>query len=835
MIRHQPAGRSRLAWFILFAATILTPPMLYGALRSVGTNSNRLDDWLPDHLVETQQLRRFNQWFGDGQFVIVSWEGCQIDLSRAAHDDAGDDPRIKRFTAELLANDSPGYFKSAITSRSLLEKLTAKPFEIGKRQAVARLGGSLIGPHGQACVVVVLNEVAIRQLRQAIGYRHPRWSDRNLPPGKLFAALQHAGVDLDDAHLGGPPIDNLSINEEGQRTLVRLGIAAGLLGLGLAYLSLRNVMLTAIVFACGVMATCGATAAIWLSGSHADAIVLAMPSLIYVLTISGAIHLVNYYRETVLHQGVAGAAHRAILMGFKPALLCNVTTAFGLLSLWSSGLTPIRHFGLFSACGMAWMLVILFLYLPAALEVFGTSNGFGYANQRVADDLLAGPAPRRFSGWGRRLAATMIAWRRTVTIAGLLALIGFGFGVTRIRTSVDLLKLYHDDTRILVDYRWLESHLGNLVPLEILLRFDHQLLGNSQVGDDSNEPSISIVQRAELVAGIARAIDQKFGIRGEDLISPPVSTVSFLPALESDQHSVGSIVRRTVMNRKFQSSRAALESSGYWAVDAETGDELWRISLRIAGFKEVDLGRLIGELKELVDPLVSESTAILGIHASEAPTMSGGIPGRHLPISVIHTGAIPVIHQAQRELLQSLIQSTIWSFLTITPLLMIVTRGIGSGLVAMLPNLLPVVAIFGAMGWLGLPVDIGCMMTASIALGVAVDDTIHYLFWFRHHQALGLSRTEAIEAACDDCFLPTVQAALVNGLGLSVFFFSTFIPTKQFGVLMLVILTFGAIAELILLPAILAGPLGRAFESARCPIGRTERVKMLVKATSGVG
>lgn len=55
-----------------------------------------------------------------------------------------------------------------------------------------------------------------------------------------------------------------------------------------------------------------------------------------------------------------------------------------------------------------------------------------------------------------------------------------------------------------------------------------------------------------------------------------------------------------------------------------------------------------------------------------------------------------------------------------------VTRGYGSGIIAMFPNLLPVVAVFGSMGWLGIPVNIGCMMTASIALGVAVDDTIHF-------------------------------------------------------------------------------------------------------------
>ena len=100
-------------------------------------------------------------------------------------------------------------------------------------------------------------------------------------------------------------------------------------------------------------------------------------------------------------------------------------------------------------------------------------------------------------------------------------------------------------------------------------------------------------------------------------------------------------------------------------------------------------------------------------------------------VSAIFTGVVPIVYKAQRALLDSLVQSTVWSFLTITPLLMFVCRSIGGGLVAMIPNVLPILVVFGGMAWLDYPVSIGSMMAASIALGVAVDDTIHYLTWFR--------------------------------------------------------------------------------------------------------
>lgn len=180
-------------------------------------------------------------------------------------------------------------------------------------------------------------------------------------------------------------------------------------------------------------------------------------------------------------------------------------------------------------------------------------------------------------------------------------------------------------------------------------------------------------------------------------------------------------------------------------------------------------------------------------------------------ISVVYTGVVPIVYKAQRSLLDSMISSTVWSFLTITPLVMFVTRSPLAGMVMMLPNILPVLMVFGGMGWTGTYVDIGAMMSASIALGVACDDTIHYITWFREDLDRLGDRKAAILSSYSRCATPTTQAAIVNGLGLFVFATSTFMPTRRFGYLMVVILVAGLIAELVMLPALLAGPLGVVF------------------------
>ena len=136
---------------------------------------------------------------------------------------------------------------------------------------------------------------------------------------------------------------------------------------------------------------------------------------------------------------------------------------------------------------------------------------------------------------------------------------------------------------------------------------------------------------------------------------------------------------------------------------------------------------------------------------------------------------------------------------------------IRGGLLAMIPNVFPVVVVFGVMSYRGIKVDIGSMMTASVAMGVAVDDTIHFLNWYRGALAKGLDRISAIRVAYTRVATAMTQTTLIAGLGLSAFAMSTFTPTQRFGTLMLFLLAAALIGDLIVLPAILASPLGKYF------------------------
>ena len=942
----------RWGWLILIASLMCVPFAFYGAAKAIQSNVNKIEDWLPKSFAETGELAWFRKNFPSDQFILVSWDGCKLGENPELGGE-GDDPRIARLAAmvapqnaapnDINASEAKKYFKGVSTGRQLLEQLTTGTHPLDYENAIERLKGSMIGPDGrQTCVIVSLDPETSSKLKPILGQGQKRIFRANVPPGVLRRLVAEAGIPEDSLHLGGPPVDNISIDEEGERTLVRLAGLSCLLGLGLAWWSLRSVVLTLIVFGCAVTSAASSLAMIWATGETVDAIVLSMPSLVYVLAISGAVHFVNYYKDAVQAGGLKGATERAVIHALKPATLGSTTTAMGLLSLCASELTPIRKFGIYAASGVMILTIVLFLLLPAALHIIGYARRWVASattddSKKHSKDAVSLPVEDTYvEKWWANVASFIVRNHFGVATACTLFVLVVGFGLTRTKTSIDLLELFDSQARILKDYRWLEKNLGMLVPLEIVIQFDPDSIAKQIESrpdqNDADESKIvedatrlTFLERMETTVQIQDAIRNLFGENGSKIVGRSMSAATFASSLPAPDKSNVGFVKRIAYNRALESKRSELMSSGFLRIDQVTGAELWRISLRVAAFQGVDYGQFVHQLRAAVSPIIDahgdrvrvlrqiaawsgdpkftgkrvviwdpaskkpeanpelsvskmrsdELSALLGkarINVQRLSADSASMPlvqlqklseydaviltgaftdaeigtlgvtlgkvidllatephARKTMVSSVYTGVVPIVYKAQRALLQSLVESTFWSFITITPLMMFVSRSVRAGIVAMIPNVLPVLVIFGLMGWLNIPIDIGSMMSASIALGVAVDDTIHFLSWFRGDLQQLKDRRKAIIACYKRCATPTLQAACISGIGLSVFAFSTFTPTQRFGWLMLTILVAGVIAELILLPAILAGPLGKVFDPSRSRHSAVSRYMLIMK------
>ena len=138
-------------------------------------------------------------------------------------------------------------------------------------------------------------------------------------------------------------------------------------------------------------------------------------------------------------------------------------------------------------------------------------------------------------------------------------------------------------------------------------------------------------------------------------------------------------------------------------------------------------------------------------------------------------------------------------------------RAVAAGTLAMLPNVFPCVMVFGYMGFAGVEVEVGTIMTATVALGIAVDDTVHYISWFRRGYSLGLPSGEAVRYAYRHCGTAMTQTSLIVGLGLLVYAFSDFGPIVRFAWLMFSILMVALLADLTITPALLYSRFGRLF------------------------
>jgi predicted RND superfamily exporter protein len=807
---------------IILVGLFLLPVMTRGARKTLSSNDNNVHDWLPTTYEETLDFGWFQEHFENETFVLISWEGCTLD-----------DPRLELLAKKLIppdlapvANYGPlkkpapakwyddlffskwikkpdpvaeaargPLFKSVETGQRLMNRLTEPPINLSEEQAIERLQGLFVGPDDkQSCAVVTLTPEGKRDLRVTLA--------------KLYGITENElGLSRDRIRMGGPPVDNVAISVEGEKTLIRLFIPAGIVGLSLAFWCLRSVRLTTMVFSAALYAGAISLAIVHYSGASMNAILLTMPAVVYVAGISGAIHFANYYRDSVAESGIEGAPARALKHSWLPCTLSAGTTAAGLISLYTSELVPIKSFGIYSAAGVLATLGLLFLFLPAWMQLWPMRpHSLLDGDQPKAEDIAL---PAR---WRKFLQGVLNHYRWV--FVGLTCLMVFcGLGLAKINTSIKLTKLFSADAPIIHDYEWLEEKLGPLVPMEVIVRVD------------AAKSNMSFLERLEL---IKRVQDQMHDIPN---IGCTMSAVTFAPALEiTGKLQTLRNAKRDTLNKRLLNHRQEYLDSDFVDLDGET--ELWRISARVGALNDVDYGEFKNDIRARVEPVLQAERQRLAKKAekkaasAKKPAEDAAAPDSIVAavdppspaqghddqgISAVYTGLVPVVYKAQREMLNGLAWNFVTDLLTIAAVMTLVFWDFSAGLILLVPSVFPLVIVFGLMGWLGIVIDVGTIMTPTVALGVSVDDVVHFLIWYRRGLSEGKTRHQSIMLAYEGCARAMYQSWAVLGLGLAVFALSSFVPTQRFGALMFLLLTAALVGNLLLLPAVLASPLAAIF------------------------
>ncbi|HLQ44125.1 MAG TPA: MMPL family transporter, partial [Planctomycetaceae bacterium] len=605
-------------------------------------------------------------------------------------------------------------------------------------------------------------------------------ADKSTAIALIRQAAAEVGVPAQQLHLGGRPVGSTALNEGvksaiwnpaapwsrfWQRSVIGM---SGLIGAVVAFTMLRSLKLTLLVLFVSYFTVFVTLALAPLTGGSMNMVMVLMPTFLLVVVMSGAIHVAHYWRHAAYHN-LGNAVVESSKMASSPCLFATVTTAIGLLSLLTSDLKPVRDFGVYSAVGSVIGVGAVLYLLPAMIQLIP----FKPPKLHEVD-------ATKWEHFGRWCARKRhwIVWGYT------LATVACVVGLKWFRTETKVIRYFPADAPIVQDYNFLEENLAGIVPVDVVVRFDAD-----------SQTKLNFLERLELV----REIENR--MRAQSEISGAIALPDFRPVTEKPADDAGFLAKggynrkATETERRIKEGEVAgtksffivaheahdLQHSGDAQLN-QAGDELWRITAQCYLMSD-------GNFTEWIQKLHGIAQSVLKMHA-----------GTHHLI----TGMVPVFMQTQQALLDSQVNSFGLAYLTVALVMIFAVRHVLAGFMTMLPNVYPIGQIFGLISFFGVPVDIGTMMTASIAMGIGVDGTLHKLTWFRKGIEDGKTREDSIALAVGHSGPAIWETSAVLALGMLMLFPADLVLISRFGWLMAAIIAVAVAGDIVFLPALLA-------------------------------
>jgi predicted RND superfamily exporter protein len=663
-----------------------------------------------------------------------------------------EDDRIAAYAQTLAAPapDGPAYFREVITGPRILQFYTEPPLEMSREEALAHMQGWMVSADGETtCLVALVSEAGAADREAAVEYAR-------------IAAAQVAGLSADEIHMAGPTIEGVAIDNASKSGLLELNLISYGVCLTIMVLCLRSLRAALLVFLLALFNEQMSLALIHWWGAQLDSILLLTANLTFVLTIAIGIHLVNYYRDALATLSSTEAPVHALYVALKPTLVATATTALGLVSLSISEVRPLARFGLFSAGSIIVGATVVMVYTTIHFTIWPLrAKAAGSAG---IDQSLATADRSHWFDWLQRM-------KMPVLVLVAILFVGGGLGVQKLRTAVGLREMVSMRTRSSQDFVWLEQRVGPLVPVELVLELP---TGDARV----------MLDQFRLVNSLHHALEE---LSADNVV---ISTVTFSPEAPPTGGGFRQKVREAAFRQTLLHNQQELSNLGFLRLEDDS--TFWRLSMRAPSMQDVNYGALLSQAQEAMDKTLADHPQIE-------------------PRSRLVCGGLPLVHRVQQQLLEDLIGSFLLAFSLVSLALMLLFRNVFCGLICMIPNVLPSAIVFGTMGWMGWSIEVGAILTASAALGIAVDDSLHFITWFQRKVKSGGTIPEAVRYAYRRCGAAMVQTSLICSLGLVVFTASDFLPIARFGWCMFALLLLALVADLVVLPAILLSPLGRPF------------------------
>jgi predicted RND superfamily exporter protein len=547
-----------------------------------------------------------------------------------------------------------------------------------------------------------------------------------------------------------------------QMTLVPLAALMYLVVLGLMFRSASGAVLPLAAVGVGLTWT---LATFVLTGESVNLVTNVLPVLLLIIGVSSSVQIIaSYSEEAARNLGNRRAAAVSAIAKMTPAcLLAAITTAVGFASLATAHSTLLKNFGAQAAVGVGFQYVCTLIALGALLRFLSPPR-------------YAGPLEERPSFTTRLMTAAgfAVARRPWLTVSGgALVALGALWAGTRVSiNSYSVLETFPERHPAVQTLRLVESKLAGVMPLEISLQANEP---GKFLEPEVFQRVLEIERDAKNREGVLAAQSYADLFRGI-IAHWPGRRVSETDAELVPQGAVGEkrLARAEHLAERFAD---AFHLDSFLSTDGTRA----RVRLRLKEIGSRETLALIGNLEQRL--------------AAAFP--AGG------PIEARLTGEAYVNARAITTLIRDLFYSLLTASLVIFTLIGIEFRSLRAGLIAALPNLMPLVLTLGYMGLRGYDMNVANVIVFTICLGLADDNTIHLLYRFREELHGGGTVTSAIRRA----FRGTGRAILATSLllvtGMAVLLFSNFLPTRRFAELTCVTIAGNLLGVLLLLPACL--------------------------------
>lgn len=494
-----------------------------------------------------------------------------------------------------------------------------------------------------------------------------------------------------------------------------------------------------------------------------------------IITMSIVLHLIERYRELNVKYKNASQYKlviNTVLSKIEPSFFAIITTVIGFASLILSSIEPVINLGLMMSIGITISLILSFIAFPIIMMLMAKKDEHEQKDNTES--------------FVKKCSFIVENYGKTIIVVSILAIIFSITGSSKLFVENSFINYFKSSTEIYKGMKVIDENLGGTSPLDVIIKFK----------DD--EPTVKIEESKEELDDFENEFNEKnddkqywFSQDKMDTIIAIHDYLETIPEIGKVQSlatllKVGEILNKNekldgitlaLMYNQLPPKYKDLILSPYINIEKNEARITMRIIDSNPNLRRNDLlNKINTDLKEIIKN--KETTYKLS------------------NLMVLYN-----------NMLQSLFNSQIAtlgiSILVLSVMFLILFKSIKIMIIAMLANIIPISILFGIMGWLNIPLDIMTITIAAIAMGIAVDDTIHFIHRFKEEFKVDHNYTNAMRRAHNGIGHAMYYTTLVIVIGFSILMLSNLVPTIYFGLLTVIIMISVLAADLLLLPKLL--------------------------------